>query len=106
MVSTAFYLGKEKLRHSLGRPSRSDFVQSEFNIFKDQKEHPAIIKRIAKINLTLSKVLDNVKFINVKKNVHKLFTLLKMKDIYIISEKIANEIEQKLTTDIPQNKNF
>ena len=30
MVSTAFYLGKEKLRHSLGRPSRSDFVQSEF----------------------------------------------------------------------------
>ena len=28
--STAFYLGKEKLRHSLGRPSRSDFVQSEF----------------------------------------------------------------------------
>ena len=28
MVSTAFYLGKEKLRHSLGRPSRSDFVQS------------------------------------------------------------------------------
>lgn len=45
-------------------------------------------------------------FINVKKNVHKLFTLLKMKDIYIISEKIANEIEQKLTTDIPQNKNF
>lgn len=80
--------------------------KSEFNIFKDQKEHPAIIKRIAKINLTLSKVLDNVKFINVKKNVHKLFTLLKMKDIYIISEKIANEIEQKLTTDIPQNKNF
>ena len=30
MVSTAFYLGKEKLRHSLGRPSRSDFVQSKF----------------------------------------------------------------------------
>jgi hypothetical protein len=30
LVSTAFYLGKEKLRHSLGRPSRSDFVQSEF----------------------------------------------------------------------------
>ncbi len=30
MVSTAFYLGKEKLRHSLGRPSRSDFVQFEF----------------------------------------------------------------------------
>ena len=30
MVSTAFYLGKEKLRHSLGRPSRSDFVQSVF----------------------------------------------------------------------------
>ncbi|MEQ2485141.1 hypothetical protein AAAT49_15385, partial [Agathobacter rectalis] len=28
--STAFYLGKEKLRHSLGRPSRSDFVQSLF----------------------------------------------------------------------------
>jgi hypothetical protein len=30
LVSTAFYLGKEKLRHSLGRPSRSDFVQLEF----------------------------------------------------------------------------
>ena len=30
MVSTAFYLGKEKLRHSLGRPSRSDFVQLRF----------------------------------------------------------------------------
>ena len=30
MVSTAFYLGKEKLRHSLGRPSRSDFVQFKF----------------------------------------------------------------------------
>ena len=30
MVSTAFYLGKEKLRHSLGRPSRSDFVQFLF----------------------------------------------------------------------------
>jgi hypothetical protein len=30
LVSTAFYLGKEKLRHSLGRPSRSDFVQSQF----------------------------------------------------------------------------
>ena len=28
-VSTAF-LDKVKLRHSLGRPSRSDFVQSEF----------------------------------------------------------------------------
>ncbi|MFR3471987.1 MAG: TetR-like C-terminal domain-containing protein [Roseburia faecis] len=25
-----FYLGKEKLRHSLGRPSRSDFVQYGF----------------------------------------------------------------------------
>ncbi|MEQ2420250.1 hypothetical protein, partial [Roseburia faecis] len=25
-----FYLGKEKLRHSLGRPSRSDFVQFQF----------------------------------------------------------------------------
>lgn len=82
------------------------WVNLNLTFFKDQKEHPAIIKRIAKINLTLSKVLDNVKFINVKKNVHKLFTLLKMKDIYIISEKIANEIEQKLTTDIPQNKNF
>ena len=32
MVSTAFYLGKEKLRHSLGRPSRSDFVQLKFVI--------------------------------------------------------------------------
>jgi len=30
LVSTAFYLGKEKLRHSLGRPSRSDFVQLGF----------------------------------------------------------------------------
>jgi len=30
LVSTAFYLGKEKLRHSLGRPSRSDFVQFQF----------------------------------------------------------------------------
>ena len=30
MVSTAFYLGKEKLRHSLGRPSRSDFVHFQF----------------------------------------------------------------------------
>jgi len=30
LVSTAFYLGKEKLRHSLGRPSRSDFVQLHF----------------------------------------------------------------------------
>jgi len=30
LVSTAFYLGKEKLRHSLGRPSRSDFVQFAF----------------------------------------------------------------------------
>ena len=28
--STAFLI-KIKLRHSLGRPSRSDFVQSEFN---------------------------------------------------------------------------
>jgi len=31
LVSTAFYLGKEKLRHSLGRPSRSDFVQFQFD---------------------------------------------------------------------------
>ena len=29
-----FYLGKEKLRHSLGRPSRSDFVQFELSCFQ------------------------------------------------------------------------
>ena len=30
-ISTAFlFVNKGKLRHNLGRPSRSDFVQSEF----------------------------------------------------------------------------
>jgi len=36
LVSTAFYLGKEKLRHSLGRPSRSDFVQFQFASILDR----------------------------------------------------------------------
>ena len=39
--STAFLI-KIKLRHSLGRPSRSDFVQSEF-----VKEDKLMIKKIA-----------------------------------------------------------
>ena len=30
MATTAFLYKNEKLRHSPGRPSRSDFVQSEF----------------------------------------------------------------------------
>ena len=35
--STAFLI-KIKLRHSLGRPSRSDFVQSEVEILKNKKQ--------------------------------------------------------------------
>ena len=33
------FLIKIKLHHSLGRPSRSDFVQSEFGQFGDQKHY-------------------------------------------------------------------
>ena len=58
MVSTAFYLGKEKLRHSLGRPSRSDFVQFEFGsegiVMKDwQKLIGAIIIALAIVGASL-----------------------------------------------------
>jgi hypothetical protein len=47
--STAFLI-KIKLRHSLGRPSRSDFVQSEVakenneNYLTDEEQHKIIIK--------------------------------------------------------------
>ena len=44
---TAFFRKSKKLRHSLGRPSRSDFVHFEFvrshkipNFFTDNYDHP------------------------------------------------------------------
>ena len=38
-ISTAFlFVNKGKLRHNLGRPSRSDFVQSEFMGVKDMDQ--------------------------------------------------------------------
>lgn len=75
-------------------------------IFQKENTDKALKYGIYRHLPTYEKIIRNLVSFLYKKNVHKLFTLLKMKDIYIISEKIANEIEQKLTTDIPQNKNF
>ena len=56
------YKVKEKLRHSLGRPSRSDFVQFEFSsdniryeAYYDKKQNAMIINKIN------SKEIDKIK---------------------------------------------
>jgi hypothetical protein len=55
LVSTAFYLGKEKLRHSLGRPSRSDFVQLVLEQMKEATEEIQFLKQLQEtITATLS----------------------------------------------------
>ena len=36
---TAFFRKSKKLRHSLGRPSRSDFVHFEFSVVKEKKKY-------------------------------------------------------------------
>jgi len=65
LVSTAFYLGKEKLRHSLGRPSRSDFVQLEFSqffisvFFLFQLISRPIVE-ITKINADVNEIIPSV----------------------------------------------
>ena len=57
MVSTAFYLGKEKLRHSLGRPSRSDFVQSYFSRTFKKECGDSVISYITNLRINKAKEL-------------------------------------------------
>jgi len=50
--ATAFLI-KIKLRHSLGRPSRSDFVQSEFNAhLKNENSQKRSHKMVMKGRIT------------------------------------------------------
>ena len=59
MVSTAFYLGKEKLRHSLGRPSRSDFVQFDFSDIKEKE----LYSKVQSINPKQDIVLEDIEWL-------------------------------------------
>ena len=52
MVSTAFLFRRRKLRHSLGRPSRSDFVQFKFAHMCKKNIKKETIESINEIDLS------------------------------------------------------
>ena len=58
--STAFLI-KIKLRHSLGRPSRSDFVQSEFVEETNMEDNKSMtVKKTVKSGITFGSALAMV----------------------------------------------